>query len=131
MGTSLLFTGNPAQSRSHLDCALALYNPAEHRALATRFGQDVRVAAWSYRSLSNWMLGYPEAALTDAERALKDAREIGQAAELMHALYFKSFSLILCGNYAAATAEGKQLTALADEKTPFFGGRVGCSSKGY
>jgi class 3 adenylate cyclase/predicted ATPase len=120
MGTSLLFTGNPTQGRSHLDCALALYDPAEHRALATRFGQDVRVAAWSYRSLSNWMLGYPEAALTDAERALKDAREIGQAAELMHALYFKSFSLILCGNYAAATAEGKQLTALADEKDSLF-----------
>ena len=33
-----------------------------------------------------WMLGYPEAALADAEQALKDAREIGQAATLMYAL---------------------------------------------
>jgi hypothetical protein len=32
------------------------------------------------------MLGYPEAALADAEHALKDAREIGQAATLMYAL---------------------------------------------
>ena len=33
-----------------------------------------------------WLLGYPEAALADAEHALKDAREIGQAATLMFAL---------------------------------------------
>ena len=32
------------------------------------------------------MLGYPEAALADAEQALRDAREIGQAATLMYAL---------------------------------------------
>ena len=39
-----------------------------------------RVAILSYRSLALWLLGYPEAALADAERALKHAREIGQAA---------------------------------------------------
>ena len=33
-----------------------------------------------------WLLGYPEAALADAEHALKDAREIGHAATLMYAL---------------------------------------------
>ena len=44
------------------------------------------VSILSYRSLALWLLGYPEAALADAERALKDAREIGQAATLMFAL---------------------------------------------
>ena len=33
-----------------------------------------------------WPLGYPEAALADAHRAVRDAREIGQAASLMAAL---------------------------------------------
>jgi hypothetical protein len=32
------------------------------------------------------LLGYPEAARRDAEHALKDAREIGQAGTLMYAL---------------------------------------------
>ena len=41
----------------------------------------------SYRSLALWLLGYPEAALADADHALKDAREIGHAATLMYALY--------------------------------------------
>ena len=36
--------------------------------------------------VGSWLLGYPEAALADANHALKDAREIGQAATLMFAL---------------------------------------------
>ena len=44
------------------------------------------MATLSYRSLALWLLGYPEAALADADQALKDAREIGQAATLMYAL---------------------------------------------
>ena len=88
MGTSLLRTGDIAEGRAHFDRAIALYDPAQHRPLATRFGQDIGVAILSYRSLALWFLGYPEAALADAEHALKDAREIGQAATLMYALVY-------------------------------------------
>jgi hypothetical protein len=88
--------------------------------LASRFGQDVRVAAFSYRSWSNWMLGYPDAAVADAERALADARDIDQAAELMHALALKGFNSTWCGNYGLAKAEGRELTALAEEKGSAF-----------
>ena len=71
MGTSLFQTGDIVGSRTHLDRALALYDPAKHRLLATRFGQDVRVAILSYRSLALWSLGYPEAvALADEKRAV-------------------------------------------------------------
>ena len=44
MGTTLVFTGEIADSRLHLDQAIALYDPAEHRPLATWFGQDARVS---------------------------------------------------------------------------------------
>ena len=50
MGISLMLTGDIAQGRAHLDQAIALYDPAEHRPLATRFGQDIRVAILSFRS---------------------------------------------------------------------------------
>jgi hypothetical protein len=86
MGRTLLDTGDIAEGRAHCDQALALYDPAEHRLLATRFGQDSRVAILSFRSLGLWLLGYPEAALADTNHAIKDAREIGQAAALMFAL---------------------------------------------
>jgi tetratricopeptide (TPR) repeat protein len=116
MGISLLATGDIAESRGHLNRALALYDPAEHRRLATRFGQDHRMGILCHRALALWMLGYPKAALGDAEYALKDARETGQAATLMYALSWTSETQTLCGNYAAANALLDELAALADEK---------------
>ena len=86
MGVSLLLSGDFAEAREHLDRGMILYDPAEHRSLATRFAIDVRVGILFARSLAMWVLGYPEAALADAERALRDAREIGHAATLMYAL---------------------------------------------
>ena len=62
------------------------------------------------------MLGYPELALADTEHALKDAREIGQAATLMYALVHAPMTHLLCGNYAAANAQLDEVVALADEK---------------
>jgi Tetratricopeptide repeat len=104
MGLSLVHTGNIAEGRAHLDYAIRLYDSAEHRPLATRFGQDVGVAILSWRSVSLWLLGYPEAALADAEEATKLAREIGHPATLMYALSFPIWTHIQCGNYAAARA---------------------------
>ena len=129
MGMSLLYTGDIAEGRAHYDQAIALYDPAEHRPLATRFGQDVGVAILAYRSWALWLLGYPEAALADAEQALKDAREIGQAATLMYALATHRLTHILCGNYAAANAVADELVALADEKGALFWKAHGMMSK--
>ena len=116
MGISLLSTGDIAEGRAHYDQAIALYDPAEHRPLATRFGQDVRVAALSFRSLALWLLGYPEAALADVDHALKDAREIGHAAvvDVRAGSHFINPSPV--GNYAAANAQSDEAVALADEK---------------
>jgi predicted ATPase len=116
MGDSLASTGDIAEGRAHYDRAIALYDPAAHRPLATRFGQDIRVAASSYRSLALWMLGYPKAAFADTEQALRDAREIGHAATLMFALLCGSMTHTFCGKYAAVDAFVDELVALADEK---------------
>ena len=74
----------------------------------------------SYRSLTLWMLGHPQAALADAESALADAREIDHAVTSMNALGFTSLTLIYCGNYARATAALDELVALAGEKRAGF-----------
>ena len=116
MGMSLLCTGDIAQGRAHLDRAIAFYDPAEHRPLATRFSVDVRMAILSFLSRAQWLLGYSQAALADADQALKDAREIGQAATLMFALTQCLGIYLQCGNYAAAAALVDELGALADEK---------------
>ena len=116
MGTSLLFTGDMAEGRAHLDRGIALYDPAEHRPLTTRFGDDQLVEALCFRSWALWFLGYPEAALADAEDAVRNARAIGQAGSLMEALVITVSPLIYCGNYVAAKAQLDEVVALADEK---------------
>jgi hypothetical protein len=116
MGTTLLTTGDIAAAREHLDQAILLYDPAEHRPLATRFGQDVGVAALYYRSLALWSLGYPEAALTDTDDAISNARAMGQAATLMYALGQCQLPYTVYGNHVAVAAQAQELVALAEEK---------------
>jgi class 3 adenylate cyclase/predicted ATPase len=120
MGSALLCSGEIAEGRAHFDQGIALYDPTAHRPLATRFGQDVRVAALCYRSTALWLLGYTKAALADADHALKDAREIGHTATLMYAVGFTSPTLIHTGNYDTAKPLLDELVALADEKGAAF-----------
>jgi predicted ATPase/DNA-binding SARP family transcriptional activator len=116
MGTSLMGRGNIAESRAHYEKAIALYDPAEHRSMATRFGQDVSVVVLSYRAWTQWLLGHPEAALADSDLALKAAREIGQGATLMYSLAHASWTYLWAGNYATANTLVEEVIALADEK---------------
>jgi class 3 adenylate cyclase/predicted ATPase len=116
MGNSLTLTGDIYQGRAHYNQAFALYDPATHRTLATRFGQDVGVSTLVYRSLARWMLGYPEAALADADHVLEDARESGHAVPLMYAQFHTSLTNVLCAKYAAANAQSSEVVRLADEK---------------
>jgi predicted ATPase len=130
MGSSLTCTGVPAESRTHYDQAIALYNPAEHRPLATRVGQDLGVRILVYRSLALWFLGYPDAALADANRIISDAREIDQAATLMASLNYTTLTLIHCGKYAIAKARADEVVALADEKGSTFWKAMGIMNRG-
>jgi predicted ATPase len=59
---------------------------------------------------------YPEAALADAELAVKEARETGQAATLMPALALTSTTHIHCGQHTVALAQLDELLALAEDK---------------
>jgi predicted ATPase len=130
MGLSLLVTGDLADSRTQLDQAIALYDPTEHRPLATRFGQDVGVAILSLRSWALCVLGFRHAALADAEHALEAAREIGQAASLMYALLVASITHVICGNYAAANALVDELIALTDQTASLFWGAWAVMQRG-
>jgi class 3 adenylate cyclase/predicted ATPase len=130
MGLSLLHTGDIAEGRAHLDQAIALYDPAEHRPLATRIGQDAGVTILSFRSLALWLLGYPEAALRDADDAIRNAREMGQAATLMLALNHTAIPYTLCGNRAAAAARSHEVVALAEEIGSLYWKAYGLMNQG-
>jgi predicted ATPase len=77
-----------------------------------------------------WLLGYPEAALLDVDRALKDARKFGQALSLMISLSISGLTHILRGNDEAAYARADELIALAQERGAAYWRALGLAEKG-
>jgi predicted ATPase len=71
------------------------------------------------------------AALSDVQNAVKDAREIGHATTLMHALAYASFIHIQCGYYPTANALVDELVALADEKGALLWKGIGMTHQGW
>ena len=116
LGNSLLVVGDFAKGLANLDRALALYDPAAHRPLATRFGHDVGVAILSFRPFAQWILGYPETALAEAGRPFNAAREMEHAPTLIFALACTTFTHIFCREYAIANTQLEECIALAEEK---------------
>ena len=127
---ALALTGDLVDGKEHYDRALAIYDPTEHRPITTHSGRDVGVTLLSYRSACVWQLGYPAAARNDAERAVKNAREMGQAITLMYALHFAVIADIFCGNYAAANAQVDEQIALADERGAPYWKAQGAAMRG-
>src|SRR5262249_42676412 len=116
MCNSSLFTGDLVEARAHYDSAVTLYAARQHRPLAMRFRQNVRVAVLSFRSCAWWLLGSADAALVDANQALRDAREIDHAATLMFALALSPQAHFLSADYATVRAANDKLLAVAHDK---------------
>jgi predicted ATPase len=130
VGTSLASTGEMTQGRAHLDRAVALYDPAQHRPLGVRFGQDIRVATLSYRAMVLWMLGHPKAALADIEQMLNDAREINHAATTMYASNHALMVYLMRGNYAEVERLAESQIRFAKEKGAMLWKASAIASKG-
>ena len=57
LGETLRFLGQSALACVHLEKALTLYDPAQHRALAVRAGGDAGTDSLSELALARWSLG--------------------------------------------------------------------------
>ena len=108
--------GRPRRRARASRSSFALYEPAEHRSLATRFGHDVGAATLCFRSLALWLLGYPEAASAELDHALKDARETGHAANADVWAGHDNVHPNLLPKLCAANASIDECIALAEEK---------------
>jgi predicted ATPase len=132
MGHALLLTGDIVGARTHYTKSLALYHPAEHRTLAMRIGaQDAEMAAVTHRGRALWLLGYPTAALADAERGVAVAREVGHAVTLMYGLTHAAFIQIHCGQFQSASDMIDEAVALAEEKNSAIWKAVGQLARGW
>jgi len=129
VGTSRLINGHIADASEALYQALARYDPAEHgaetpvgRNLRARFGHDVGVTMYSYRSWALWLSGQP----ADAERAAECLLERGEALghddqSRLYALWHAGITYVLLRNVDKVTGIGRKLTELAnDRQLPYW-----------
>jgi class 3 adenylate cyclase/predicted ATPase len=74
LGVTLFYLGEFVSARSHLEQAIALYDPQQRRSLARV--QDPVVACLAYAAWTLWHLGYPDQALQRSQEALAMAQEL-------------------------------------------------------
>jgi class 3 adenylate cyclase/predicted ATPase len=85
-GSSLMFAGRLALSRSHLEEALALYASTSHRLLVQQAAVHPQVTAQSFLGIVLFCLGYPDQALARHSAAIAEARSLAHPATLATAL---------------------------------------------
>ncbi|CCE09686.1 RtsD [Bradyrhizobium sp. STM 3843] len=124
VGTSRLINGYIAGASDALYQALVRYDPDMHdaaspvgRSLRARFGHDVGVTMYSYRSWALWLSGQP----ADAEKAAESELERGQALERddqsrLYALWHAGITYVLLRNVDKAAEIGSKLTELANDR---------------
>jgi predicted ATPase len=116
LGISRLVTGDFRQARPHLQLAVSLYRPEEHRELAFRDGLDIGAAALHDLSWALWHDGYPDRAARTADRALLHAREFGHAHTLAHTLVHVAIPAVL-------SRDVRRVERLANESATISGER--------
>ena len=88
LGTTLLFLGELAPARAHLEAGIASYDPQQHRPLALRFGADPGVLCRLYAASTLWLLGQAEQARRCLHEGLRLAQEGAHPFSLAFALSF-------------------------------------------
>jgi predicted ATPase len=83
-----LCSGEPAATRRHMETAVRLYDPGQHRTLTFQYGQDPGVACLAFGAVALWLLGEPGEAAARSRDAIRLAREGSQPSTLALALHF-------------------------------------------
>jgi class 3 adenylate cyclase/predicted ATPase len=86
LGSTMLWLGNMATARAHLEQGMTLYNPEQHRSHAFVYGQDPGVACGCFAAISIWVLGYPDQARQRIHEGLTLAQEFTHPLSLALAL---------------------------------------------
>jgi class 3 adenylate cyclase/tetratricopeptide (TPR) repeat protein len=115
--TTCLFSGEPAAAREHCETGHRLYDPERHRLHRELYGgHDPGTCAHNIAAQANWLLGYPEKALTLAREALALAERIGHPFSLALALQHNAMIHLDRGEPELALQRLVAVVALAAEQ---------------
>jgi predicted ATPase len=105
LGSTLLYLGEPALARPHLEQGIRLYDPLLYRSLTFSRGNDPGVVCLARVAWALWLLGYPDQALTRAYEALTLAQQVSHA-----------YSLALASHYTAMLHLSRREAQVAQER---------------
>jgi TOMM system kinase/cyclase fusion protein len=128
---ALLHLGELAAAHEHLQQGLALYAPQQHRALVSRCGIDLGVFFLAYMVRPLWLLGYPDQALQQSQKALTMAQERTHPFSLAYALTFVAFGHQYRRETQATHMRAEASCALAGEQGFAFVLAIGTVLRGW
>ncbi len=102
-------------ARAHLEQALALFGPQQHRAHAFHYGQDPQVIGLADLACVLWVLGYPDQAWQRSHEALTLAYTVDHAYTRGLVHFFAAWSAQLRRDLHAKAAQATMALTLAQE----------------
>jgi class 3 adenylate cyclase/predicted ATPase len=115
-GRTLMYTGKFASARSHLEEALALYDPISHGSLGSQTGSHPRLSARGQLGIALFCLGFPDQALVQINAGITEALTLAHPSSLAGSLAFGARLFSLIGDAAALNDRAAQLIAVATEQ---------------
>jgi predicted ATPase len=115
-GRNLLHAGMFGPSRSHLEEALALYDPISHRSLIDQTGIHPQNNSQSLLGIALFCLGFPDQALARSTAATAESRRLAHPPSLALSFALGARLLSIVGDNAALDEWAAQLVAVAIEQ---------------
>jgi class 3 adenylate cyclase/predicted ATPase len=113
LGQTLFHIGEFLSAREHVEHAIALYDPRQHR---SRTLQDLGVTSHCYLSWGLWQLGYPDQALATSHKALTLAQGLSHSFSVAYALIFAACIRQLRGEGHTAQEHAEKAIAFCREQ---------------
>ena len=130
-GRDLMFVGRFASSRSHLEQALAIYNPNTHHLLVEQAGFHFQVVLRVYLALVLFCLGFPDQGLEWHRAAIAEARALHHPPSLLTSLTFGCRLLSLVGDDTTLEVLADEVNAVTVEQGFPFWDALGMIYRGW
>jgi predicted ATPase len=116
-GFNLMLAGRFARSRSHLEQALAVYDPILHRSLVHQAGDDPHINSQTFLGIVLLCLGFPDQALARTNAAIAEALRLAHQPSLALSLTYGARLHSLVGDTGALDGRADQLGEVAAEQS--------------
>ena len=128
MGVVLLYLGELPQALTHLEQAIAFYDPAKRRSPSA---EDPILGSLSMAAFTLWQLGYPDRALEKARESVILAQKLSYPYGLCITLQRAANLSQLRGEVQATREQAESVIALAQEQGFTLQGAIGHALEGW